>query len=323
MYRYILKRLLLMIPTLFGAAVLVFTLLRLIPGDTCELRLAGSGGYFDQSALDICRHEMGIDRPKLVQFWDFISGIVRFDFGTSMWTGQPIVTEISRRFQLSMEIAIVATIVAILVSVPLGTISAVKQNTWIDYVVRAISIAGIAMPSFWLGILIILGLLIGSQHFFGTPWMPPITYTPIWVDPVKNLSMVIWPAIATGYRYSAVATRMTRSALLEVLREDYVRTARAKGLWEKLIIRRHALKNAMLPVITVIGIEFAFLIGGLVVTEQVFNLNGLGKLFVESVTNNDYTMTQALVMLVVMIFVFVNLLVDILYAWLDPRIRYR
>jgi peptide/nickel transport system permease protein len=323
MYRYILKRLLLVIPTLFGAALLVFTLLRLIPGDTCELRLAGSGGYFDQSALDACRHELGIDKPKLVQFGEFIWGIARFDFGTSMWTGQPIVSEMSRRFQLSMEIAILATIVAILVSVPLGTISAVKQNTWIDYVVRAISIAGIAMPSFWLGILIILGLLIGSQHFFGAPWMPPITYRPIWVDPLYNLSLVIWPAIATGYRYSAVATRMTRSALLEVLREDYVRTARAKGLWEKLIIRRHALKNAMLPVITVIGIEFAFLIGGLVVTEQVFNLNGLGKLFVESVINNDYTMTQALVMLVVMIFLLVNLLVDILYAWLDPRIRYR
>jgi len=323
MYRYILKRLLLMIPTLFGAAVLVFTLLRLIPGDTCELRLAGSGGYFDQSALDICRHEMGIDQPKLVQFWHFIWGIVRFDFGKSMWTGQPIVSEMAMRFQLSMEIAILATIVAIVVAVPLGTISAVKQNTWIDYVVRAISIAGIAMPSFWLGILIILGLLIGTQHFLGTPWMPPITYTPIWVDPAKNLALVVWPAIATGYRYSAVATRMTRSAMLEVLREDYVRTARAKGLFEKLIIRRHALKNAMLPVITVIGIEFAFLIGGLVVTEQVFNLNGLGKLFVESVTNNDYSMTQALVMLVVMIFLFVNLLVDILYAWLDPRIRYR
>ncbi len=323
MYRYILKRLLLMIPTLFGAAVLVFTLLRLIPGDTCELRLAGSGGYFDQSALDICRHEMGIDQPKLVQFWHFIWGIVRFDFGKSMWTGQPIVSEMAMRFQLSMEIAIVATIVAIVVAVPLGTISAVKQNTWIDYMVRAISIAGIAMPSFWLGILIILGLLIGTQYFLGTPWMPPITYTPIWVDPMKNLALIVWPAIATGYRYSAVATRMTRSAMLEVLREDYVRTARAKGLFEKLIIRRHALKNAMLPVITVIGIEFAFLIGGLVVTEQVFNLNGLGKLFVESVTNNDYSMTQALVMLVVMIFLFVNLLVDILYAWLDPRIRYR
>lgn len=323
MYRYVFKRLLLMIPTLFGAAVLVFTLLRLIPGDTCELRLAGSGGYFDQSALDECRHELGIDKPKLVQFGQFLWGIVRFDFGKSMWTGQPIASEISQRFQLSLEVAIVATIVAILVSVPLGTISAVKQNTWIDYVVRAISIAGIAMPSFWLGILIILGLLIGTQHFFGTPWMPPITYRPIWVDPIHNLSMVIWPAMATGYRYSAVATRMTRSALLEVLREDYVRTARAKGLWEKLIIRRHALKNAMLPVITVIGIEFAFLIGGLVVTEQVFNLNGIGKLFVESVVNNDYNMTQALVMLVVMVFLFVNLLVDVLYAWLDPRIRYR
>ena len=322
MYRYILKRLLLMIPTLFGAAVLVFTLLRLIPGDTCELRLAGSGGYFDQSALDICRHEMGIDQPKLVQFWHFIWGIVRFDFGKSMWTGQPIVSEMAMRFQLSMEIAILATIVAIVVAVPLGTISAVKQNTWIDYVVRAISIAGIAMPSFWLGILIILGLLIGTQHFLGTPWMPPITYTPIWVDPAKNLALVVWPAIATGYRYSAVATRMTRSAMLEVLREDYVRTARAKGLFEKLIIRRHALKNAMLPVITVIGIEFAFLIGGLVVTEQVFNLNGLGKLFVESVTNNDYSMTQALVMLVVTVFIFVNFVVDICYAWLDPRIRY-
>ena len=323
MYSYIFKRLLLMIPTLFGAAVLVFTLLRLIPGDTCELRMAGTGGYFDQAALDICRHEMGIDKPMLAQFGNFIWGLVRFDFGISMWTGQPIVSEISRRFQLSMEVAIIATVVAVLLSVPLGTISAVKQNTWIDYVVRAISIAGIAMPSFWLGILIILGLLIGSQHFFGTPWMPPITYTPIWVDPLQNLSLVIWPAIATGYRYSAVATRMTRSAMLEVLREDYVRTARAKGLFEKLIIRRHALKNAMLPAITVLGIEFAFLIGGLVVTEQVFNLNGLGKLFVESVTNNDYSMTQALVMLVVMISLFVNLVIDVLYAWLDPRIRYR
>ncbi|MEK9721490.1 MAG: ABC transporter permease, partial [Quisquiliibacterium sp.] len=297
--------------------------LRLVPGDTCELRIAGSGSYFDQSALDACRHDLGLDKPKLEQFGEFVWGMMRFDFGNSMWTGQPIVSEVARRFELSLEIAILATIVAIMVSVPLGTISAIKQNTWIDYVVRAISIAGIAMPSFWLGILIILALLIGSQHFFGAPWMPPITYKPIWEDPIHNLSMAIWPAIATGYRYSAVATRMTRSAMLEVLREDYVRTARAKGLWEKLIIRRHALKNAMLPVITVIGIEFAFLIGGLVVTEQVFNLNGLGKLFVESVVNNDYSMTQALVMMVVMVFLVVNLLVDILYAWLDPRIRYR
>jgi len=239
-----------------------------------------------------------------------------------MWTGQPIIHEIGLRFELSVQVAIMATIVSILVSIPLGTISAIKQDTWVDYLVRAFSIAGIAMPSFWLGILIILGLLIGSQAWFGTPWMPPIQYVPIWEDPMENLAMLIWPALATGYRYSAVATRMTRSALLEVLREDYVRTARAKGLLEKIIINRHALKNAMLPVVTVIGIEFAFLMGGLVVTEQVFNLNGLGKLFVESVTNNDYTMTQALVMLVVLIFVVTNFFVDLLYAWLDPRIRF-
>jgi peptide/nickel transport system permease protein len=179
------------------------------------------------------------------------------------------------------------------------------------------------MPSFWLGILIILGLLISSKAVLGTPWMPPIKYVPIWIDPLYNLSMTIFPAVATGYRYSAVATRMTRSAMLEVLREDYVRTARAKGLVQNLIIRRHALKNALLPVVTVIGIEFAFLMGGLVVTEQVFNLNGLGKLFVVSVTNNDYTMTQALVMLVVAIFILTNFVVDIMYAWLDPRIRFK
>jgi peptide/nickel transport system permease protein len=323
MQRYILKRLLLMIPTLLGAAVLVFVLLRLIPGDVCVLRMAGGAGHMDPKAIDLCRTELGLDRSYIVQFAEFIWGFVRFDFGKSMWTGRPIAEEISLRFQLSLQIAIMATITAILISIPLGTISAVKQNTWIDYVVRGFSIAGIAMPSFWLGILIILGLLIASKAMIGAPWMPPIKYVPIWVDPLYNLSMTIFPAVATGYRYSAVATRMTRSAMLEVLREDYVRTARAKGLIQKLVIRRHSLKNALLPVVTVIGIEFAFLIGGLVVTEQVFNLNGLGKLFVVSVTNNDYTMTQALVMLVVAIFIVTNFLVDIMYAWLDPRIRYR
>ena len=178
------------------------------------------------------------------------------------------------------------------------------------------------MPSFWLGIVIILGLLITTQAWTGVPWMPPIFYKPIWVDPMHNISQLIWPALATGYRYSSVATRMTRSAMLDVLREDYVRTARAKGLIEKIIVNKHALKNAMLPVVTVIGIEFAFLMGGLVVTEQVFNLNGVGKLFVESVTQADYTLTQSLVMLVVFIYVVINFLVDLMYAWLDPRIRY-
>ena len=311
-----------MIPTLMGAAFLVFFLLRLIPGDICLLRLGGQGAFFDQASLDICQRELGLDKSILLQFGDFVYGFLVLDLGDSMWTGRPITEEIALRFELSLQVAIMATIVSISVAIPLGIISAIKQNTWVDYLVRTFSIAGIAMPSFWLGILIILGLLISTQAFFGEPWMPPIKYEPIWVDPMENLAMLIWPAVATGYRYSAVATRMTRSAMLEVLREDYVRTARAKGLLEKIIINRHALKNALLPVVTIIGIEFAFLMGGLVVTEQVFNLNGLGKLFVEAVTNHDYALTQALVMVVVLVFVFMNFFVDILYAWLDPRIRY-
>ena len=322
MYNYILKRILLMIPTLFGAAVLVFFLLRLIPGDVCELRLAGTGLYADQETIDICRDNLGLNQPLFMQFLDFIWGIMTFDLGESMWTGKPITYEIALRFELSLQVAIMATITSILISIPLGTISAIKQDTWIDYIVRTLSIAGIAIPSFWYGILIILGLLIFTQAWVGVPWMPPLDYVPIWVDPWRNLSQLIWPAIATGYRYSAVATRMTRSAMLEVLREDYIRTARAKGLLEKVIINRHALKNSLLPVVTIIGIEFAFLMGGLVVTEQVFNLNGLGKLFVESVINSDYSMTQSLVMVVVIVFVFTNFVVDIMYAWLDPRIRY-
>jgi peptide/nickel transport system permease protein len=322
MWKYIIKRLFLMIPTLVGAAVLVFFLLRLVPGDVCEIRLAGTGLFADPAEIALCRKNLGLDQPMIVQFFQFMWGYVVFDLGISMWTGNPVTEEIGLRFELSLQVAIMATFFSILLAIPLGVISAVKQNTWIDYVVRTFSIAGIAMPSFWLGILIILGLLITTQHVFGEPWMPPIDYVPIWEDPLRNLSQLIWPALATGYRYSAVATRMTRSALLEVLREDYVRTARAKGLIEKVIINRHALKNALLPVVTIIALEFAFLMGGLVVTEQVFNLNGIGKLFVESVGAQDFNMTQQLVMLVVVIFIITNLFVDIFYAWLDPRIRY-
>jgi peptide/nickel transport system permease protein len=322
MWKYIIKRLFLMIPTLVGAAVLVFFLLRLVPGDVCEIRLAGTGLFADPAEIALCRKNLGLDQPMIVQFFQFMWGYVVFDLGISMWTGNPVTEEIGLRFELSLQVAIMATFFSILLAIPLGVISAVKQNTWIDYVVRTFSIAGIAMPSFWLGILIILGLLITTQHVFGEPWMPPIDYVPIWEDPLRNLSQLIWPALATGYRYSAVATRMTRSALLEVLREDYVRTARAKGLVEKVIINRHALKNALLPVVTIIALEFAFLMGGLVVTEQVFNLNGIGKLFVESVGAQDFNMTQQLVMLVVVIFIITNLFVDIFYAWLDPRIRY-
>ncbi len=317
MGKYIVKRVLLMVPTLLGVAVLIFFLMRVVPGDIVELRFAGESAFAQKENLDKERVRLGLDQPLLTQFIRWMSGIVQFDFGTSMWTGAPIIEEIKLRFTLSMQLAIMATIVAVVLAIPLGVLAAIKQDTWIDYTVRIFSIAGLATPSFWLGIVFILLLLIVFK------WLPPMVYTPFWVSPVQNLAQLIWPALAVGYRYSAVATRMTRSAMLEVLREDYIRTARAKGLWQNLILSRHALKNAMLPVLTVIALEFAFLMGGLVVTEQVFNLNGLGMLFVESVAHRDYTLTQALVMLVAFMFIFVNFLVDLAYAWLDPRIRFR
>src|SRR6516225_3855566 len=322
MYRYIIQRILLVVPTLIGAAALVFLLMRLIPGDICVTRLGSGGGTFDERAVAVCHAELGLNRPVFSQFFDFLWGLFRFDFGNSMWSGKPVSYEIAARFPISLEIAILATVVAVVIAIPFGTISALKQNSPMDLAVRVIAIAGLATPSFWLGILIILAILNISQAAFGAPWMPPIDYVPLWKDPVRNLSMAIWPAIAVGYRTSAVTMRMTRSAMIEVMREDYIRTARAKGLIERIIINRHALKNALLPVVTLIGIEAAFLIGGLVVTEQVFNLNGIGRLFVQSVQNQDYTMTQALVMLVVAAFVLTNTIVDLLYAWLDPRIRY-
>ena len=322
MYRYIANRVLLVIPTLIGAAALVFVLMRLIPGDICAVRLGSGGGKLDPHAVLACHTELGLDRPLILQFLDFVWGFLRLDFGVSMWSGKPVAEEIAARLPVSLEIAVMATVVAVLIAIPLGTISALKQNSWIDHVVRTVAIAGIATPSFWLGIVSILVVLDISHAAFGAPWMPPIDYVPLWQDPLRNLSIVILPALTVGYRYSAVTMRMTRSAMLEVLREDYIRTARAKGLVKRLIINRHALKNAMLPVVTLIGIEFAFLIGGLVVTEQVFNLNGVGRLFVLAVQNQDYALTQALVMLTVAIFVFANLAVDLLYAWLDPRIRF-
>jgi peptide/nickel transport system permease protein len=315
---YIIKRMLLMIPTLFGVAVLIFLLLRVVPGDVVEARYMTQGSQFQsQDLMDIERKKLGLDQPIWKQFTSWMGGVLRLDFGLSMWTGSPITEEIKLRFALSLQLAVMATVVATLLAIPLGILAAVKQDTWIDYAVRVFSIAGLAMPSFWLGILMILTMLIVFK------WLPPMVFTPFWVNPWENLAQLIWPALAVGYRYSAVATRMMRSAMLEVLREDYIRTARAKGLWLKLILTRHAMKNAMLPVITVIGLEFAFLLGGLVVTEQVFNLNGLGLLFVEAISHRDYTLTQALVLIVAAVFIFVNFATDIAYAWLDPRIRYR
>ncbi len=306
-----------MIPTLLGVAVLIFILMRVVPGDIVELRYTADGGSVSAQVLAAERARLGLDKPLWRQFVDWMGGVLRGDLGISMWTGRPVTYEIAIRFQVSLQVAIMATALAVALSIPLGTLAALKQDTWVDYAVRVVSIAGLATPSFWLGIIMILGLLILFQ------WLPPMATTPIWRDPWANLSQLVWPALAVGYRYSAVATRMTRATVLEVLREDYIRTARAKGLWDRVIVVRHAMRNALLPVVTIIGLEFAFLIGGLVVTEQVFNLNGIGRLFVESVTRRDYTMTQALVMLVAATYIFVNFAVDLLYAWLDPRIRYR
>lgn len=317
MLRYTINRILLMIPTLLGVAVLVFLLLRMMPGDIVELRFLMDGGQVSAEVLAQERARLGLDKPLVQQFYDWMTGLVVGDFGVSMWTGRPVWDEIASRLELSMQVAIMATILATLIAIPLGTLAALFKDTWIDRTIQVFAIAGLAVPSFWLGMLMIMGLLI----FFN--WIPPLTFTPIYEDPWHNLSQLIWPALAVGYRYSAVATRMTRSTIVEVLQEDYIRTARAKGVFERLVVRRHAMRNAMLPVVTVIGLEFAFLIGGLVVTEQVFNLNGIGKLFVETVTRADYTMVQALVMLVATFFILVNFVVDLLYAVLDPRIRYR
>jgi peptide/nickel transport system permease protein len=317
------KRIFLVVPTLLGAAVLVFFLLRVIPGDVCELRMGGlEGNTIDEDAIRICRNNFGLDQSRLVQFGDFISDLMVFDLGRSMWTGRVITYELGLRFKLTVQVAVMAIVISVLIGVPLGTFAAIWQDSWLDYAVRTFSVAGIAIPSFWLGIMIIVGLLISTQAWFGDPWMPPIEYVSPFEDPWGNFIQLIWPAVATGYRFSAVVTRMTRSALLEVLREDYIRTARAKGLLEKVIINRHALKNSMLPVVTVIGMEFAALMSGLVVTEQVFNLNGIGKLFVESVQVHDHAMTQTLVMLFALVFIMTNFFIDIFYAWLDPRIRY-
>src|SRR5437899_199920 len=226
MYRYIISRVLLVFPTLAGAAALVFILMRLIPGDICLVRLGSGGTSFTQQALATCHAEIGIDRPWILQFLDFLWGMARLDFGTSMWSGKPVIMEIATRFPISLEVAVMATVIAVALAILLGTLSALKQNSWIDLVVRTFSIAGLATPAFWLGIVSILIVLDVTQAISGHPWMPPIDYVPLWQDPIRNLSIVMLPALTIGYRYAAVSMRLTRSAMLEVLREDYLRTPR-------------------------------------------------------------------------------------------------
>jgi peptide/nickel transport system permease protein len=312
---FIARRLLLAIPTLIGVAMVTFFLIRVVPGDPVVVKLRADGASVSEETIQAERKRLGLDKPLVVQFGDYMWGLANFDLGKSIWTGDSVAKEIATRFPVSFQVAIMATVIALLIAIPLGILSAIYRDTWIDYTVRILAVSGLAIPSFWLGMLMILGLL------WAFNWLPKIGYVPIYVDPVANLTALIFPALSVGYRYAAVATRMMRSALLEVLREDYIRTARAKGVYRALVVRRHALLNAMLPVITVVGLEFAFLIGGLVVTEQVFNLNGIGKLFVDATTRGDFNLIQGLVLLIAVIFMIVNIIVDLLYGFFDPRIR--
>jgi peptide/nickel transport system permease protein len=318
MWQYVTKRVLLMIPTLIGAALVIFLLMNIVPGDIALLVIGGDqGGDINPRELAKLRAQLGLDRPLYMQFLSWLWDVVTLDFGKSLWTGAPIMEELWIRLPLSLEVAILATIVSVIIAIPLGTIAAIRQDTWVDYVVRVISIGGLAIPAFWTGIMIILFLVI----FF--EWGPPLEFVSITEDPWENFKMLVWPIVSVGYRNAAVTTRMTRSTVLEVMREDYIRTAWSKGLHERIVVMKHALKNAMLPVITIIGTEVAFLIGGLVVTETVFTLNGVGRFMVDAIAHRDIPVVQTLVLLIAFTFVFVNLVTDLLYAWLDPRISYR
>ena len=317
MLKYAIKRILLMIPTLLAVAVIVFLVLRVVPGDIVELKLTAEGGEVSLEQIEAEKTRLGLNDPLHVQFIKYMSGLPRGDLGISLWTEEPVSAEIAARIGLSFELALLSTILAVIIAFPLGTLSALFRGTILDYIIRILTIGGIAVPSFWLGMLLIMLVL----ATIGT--LPPLGTVSLFADPLVNLQQMIWPAISVGYRYSSVVARMLRSSILEVLSEDYIRTARAKGLYEKIVIVKHGMRNALLPTVTVIGLEFAFLLGGLVVTESVFNLNGIGKLFVDSVVRNDLNLLQGLVLTVATAFVVVNLFIDLFYAALDPRIRYQ
>lgn len=319
MWQYIVKRILLMIPTLLGAALLVFLLMNVVPGDIALLVLGTGeqGGDVNLQDLERLRTKLGLNRPLYEQFFSWVWNIAHLDFGTSLWSGAPVLEELRIRLPLTLQVALLATLISTIIAIPLGTLAAIRQDTWVDYGVRVISIGGLAIPAFWTGILIILFLVIYFE------WSPPLVFVPFWEDPWENFAQLVFPIITVGYRNAAIGTRMTRSAVLEVMREDYIRTAWAKGLQERIVVIKHTLKNAMLPVITIIGAELAFLLGGLVVTETVFTLNGLGRFMVDAILHRDIPVVQTMVLITAFIIVFVNLIVDLIYAWLDPRISYR
>jgi peptide/nickel transport system permease protein len=310
---YMIRRFFLMLLTLFGISVLIFTMLRLVPGNIADI-VFNAAGMIDVAEKAKLEKELGLDRPIPVQYVEWVSGLARGDLGYSFVSEKPAIDEILPRIPITAKLAGLALLFAVTFGVPLGVISAVKQNTTLDYVLRVVSLSGLSLPSFWLGLLI----LMASVAYFGA--------IPIYTDPPKGfwntLLLFSIPAAAVGFRSSALVMRLTRSSMLEVLRQDYIRTARAKGAPARTVNYRHALRNALLPVVTVIGIEAAFLMGGLIVTETVFNIPGVARFLVEAIRWRDYPIVQNLVMFIAVVAVSINFLIDLLYAVLDPRIRY-
>src|SRR5262252_9098671 len=310
---YLIRRLLLMLVTLFGMSVLIFVMLRLVPGNITDI-IFDSAGFVNPAAKKKIERQLGLDQPIVTQYVSWISGLARGDLGYAYVSEKPAIQEIAPRIPVTAKLAALALVFSTLIGVTLGVLSAVRQDTALDYVLRVVSLSGLSLPSFWLGLLILMACV----QWFG--WIPIYRSTPgsFW----KELGLLAIPAAAVGFRSSALVMRLTRSSMLEVLRQDYIRTARAKGASEPNVNFHHALRNAILPVVTVIGIEAAFLMGGLIVTETVFNIPGVARFLVEAIKWRDYPIVQNLVMFIAVVAVTINFLVDLLYAVLDPRIRY-
>lgn len=316
MRQYAAKRIGLFIPTVLLVTVIVFVVMRLIPGDPALAILSADDAAYTEQELQELRVELGTDRPIVVQYFDWMSGLLRGDFGTSFWWNGPVMDRLGERIPVTIELAILGIALAVVCAVPLGVISAIKPDSPIDYVSRIFTLVGISIPTFFSGILLTLILI----RAFG--WLPPLGYENIWDDPWANIKQMMLPALALGFYDMAFIARVTRSSMMEILREDYMRTARSKGLRERIVLSRHGLKNAVLPILTISGWQFGRLFGGTVIIERIFLIPGVGQLLIDAVFQRDFPTIQAIIVIVAVSIVIINLLVDLLYGWLDPRIRY-
>ena len=303
-----------MIPTLLGVTLLVFGMLRLLPGDAVTMMIQDYSGY--ASDLDSLREKLGLNRPFPEQYLSWLSNVLSGNLGESLRSHTPVAEDLAARIPVTVELGIIGFLISLLIAIPLGVYSAVRQDTLSDYIARSIAIAMLAIPGFWLGTLAITLPAIWWR------WTPPLRYTQLTDDPAKNLLQMVLPAAILGIGLSGAIMRLTRAQMLEVLRHDYVRTARAKGLAERFVVVRHALKNAIIPVLTLLGLQVSVLISGTVVLESIFVLPGMGRYLLENVSNRDYPAVQGVILIFAIVLIASNLVVDILYAWLDPRIRY-